>query len=224
MKTALLVFSYVVGLGELLLAWYFWKTRFGDAIRKSMSFLALSTALWVLSTSLGAYATPSPMVEIIARLTYVFGIMLVTGLWVFSIFFPFPSIRLDRLHYVLLFTPVVIFSVALLFTETVIERYVSGLTTQGIWYGGPLYNIYNVYLLVLFFSALIILVRKLRRSDGMMLVNLKAVIWSIFLGGMPAVFVDLVTPLYKNAASTPLIGVVSTVIWLGVTTYIVVRK
>jgi len=49
MKTLLLTLTYLVGIGELILAGYFWKTHSGSEIRKVMGMLSMVTGLWVLA-------------------------------------------------------------------------------------------------------------------------------------------------------------------------------
>lgn len=224
MKELLLTLTYLVGAGELVLAWYFWKTNSGNEIRKVMAFLALVTALWVITTAFITYAEPSTVVQLRSDFVYTFGVLIVTALFHFALVFPWPTLRFDWLHYVMLYIPAIIFGYINFASDEIVGQYVSSNTLSGIWYGGSLFPLYNGYLLLAYIAALVLLFKKYRRSDGIHRINLRIVLWSIILGGAPAIVADLVTPLLLQYAKYPLIGTLSTVFWLGGTTYILVRK
>lgn len=223
MKTLLLTATYLVGIGELILAGYFWKTKVGNEIRRVMALLVLFTALWVLFTVFNSYST-SPHAEFIDKFTYTFGVLLVTALFHFAIVFPYPMMRLDRLHYVFMYLPAAIFSVIIFRGHYIVSHYFSSATLSGQWIGGPLYWLYNLYLLGLYLAAMLILLRKLKTTDGIHHKNLVLVIWSILIGGAPGMIFDVIMPLIFNQARYPLIGTLSSVSWLALTSYIVLKK
>ncbi len=224
MKTLLLTLTYLVGAGELVLAWYFWKTNSGNEIRKVMAFLALVTALWVITTASITYTEPSAAAQVRSDFVYSFGILIVTALFHFALVFPWPTLRLDWLHYVLLYGSAVIFGYINFITNDIVAQFISSATLSGKWLGGPLFPLYNSYLLLAYLAALFILFKKYKRSDGIHRINLRIVLWSVIIGGAPAVIADLVVPLLFQFAIYPLIGTLSTVFWLGGTAYILVRK
>jgi hypothetical protein len=224
MKEAAILFSYVLSVGILTLAAYFAKSNSGSPVRRAMAFLSFSTGMWVLATTVGVYHTPDTITLWSAPLTYVFGVIVVTGLVIFSLEFPASSFGLDARHITFLFIPVAIFTYLLLATPLIIADYQAGPNVQGVWIGGPLYNLYNIYLTVFYIAALVILASKFSKVDGINRANLGIVFWAFLLGGSPAVVNDLIVPLFVNHASTPFIGTMSTIAWLGLTSYILVKK
>lgn len=224
MKTLLLTLTYLVGTGELVLAWYFWKTHSGDRIRKTMTFLSLFTGIWVLSIAPVAYAPTGTVPEFMLDMTYFLGVLMVTSVILFSFLFPYPSFRIDVLHMVLLYTPAAIFAGLLFSGTSIIEAYVSSTTVQGTWIAGPMFWVYSLYLIILYVASIAFLVQKLQKAGGVHRVNLRLVIWSLLLGGIPAVWLYLVEPLFIGKANYPLMGTSLTGIWLGFTSYILVKK
>lgn len=223
MKTLLLTATYLVGIGELLLAIFFWRTHSKNEIRKVMASLTLFTGLWVLVTAFNSYSISSHA-EFIDKFTYTFGVLLVTALLDFSLVFPYPMLRIDRIHRIFMYIPAVIFSIMIFYGGDIVSHYYSGPTLQGLWVGGRLYWLYNLYLLCLFIAASIILIRKVKKTDGIHRHNLVIVIWSILLGGAPGMIFDVVVPLLTNEARFPLVGTISSVSWLALTSYIVIKK
>ncbi|MEK7637600.1 MAG: histidine kinase N-terminal 7TM domain-containing protein [Patescibacteria group bacterium] len=223
MKSILLSLTYLIGISEVFLAFYFWRNSSKNEIRRVMAFLALVTGLWVITTAINSYSV-SPLAEFRDKFTYTFGVLIVTALLNFTIVFPYPMFRLDRLHYIFLYLPAVIFTLVIFGSHDVVSRYISSPTLSGQWFGGPLYWMYNGYLLVLYVWAMAVLYSKFKKTDGIHHRNLILVFWSIFLGGAPGIVVDVIVPLVTNQAKYPLIGVMSSVVWLGLTTYIILKK
>lgn len=224
MKEFLIWISYAIVAGALFLALFFLKTQSGSVIRRMMALLAASTGMWVLATTLGAYNANGDITNITSRWTYVFGLLMVTSLFLFSSQFPVASFRLDRWHLVFIGAATAAFSIFILSSSDIIASYSASPAEQGTWHGGSLYWLYNVYLFLFYFGSLIILLAKTNRTDGILRRNLQLVTTSIFLGGMPGVVNDLLLPLFTNTARTPLIGTISTILWLGMTSYILVKK
>src|SRR5882672_10872328 len=110
MKTLLLGLTYAVGIGNLVLAVYFWVTNSKSEIRKVVSLVYFSTALWAISYFLCAYVLPSKVVSFWLYMTFVSGILIVTSLLHFTIIFPYRTIIFDKLHATLLYLPVILFS------------------------------------------------------------------------------------------------------------------
>lgn len=223
MKTILLTLTYAVGIGELFLACYFWRKCAKNEILRVMGFLALFVGLWVIITAINSYSI-SPLAEFRDKFTYAFGVLLVTALLNFVILFPYPMFRLDRLHYVFMYTPAAIFTLIIFGGHEIVNHYYSNLTLSGQWVGGPLYWVYNVYLLALYSATLVVLVIKSKKTDGIHRRNINLVIWSIIFGGAPGIIFDVFIPLVTNQAKYPLVGTLSSVVWLGLTSYIILRK
>lgn len=223
MKTFLLTATYLVGIGELILAIFFWMTHSKSEIRKVMALLALSTGLWVIFSGLLAYSTEASL--LINSFVYVFGIFLLTSLVHLSIVFPLPLVHLDRLHRTLMYLPATLFSIIALTTRTIELDYVASVTNVGSVVAGPLLPFYNVLLLCLYLLAVGLLIKQSKRNDAINGRNVFLVLLSVIIGGLPAVFIDLIWPIFfPNFVPNFLYGVLSSVIWFATTTYIVIKK
>lgn len=224
MKTVLITLTYLVGIGELVLAGYFWKGNAKNEIRRIMAFLSCTVGLWVLSLASNAYAVNDPVTVIRDKLTFILGLLLLTTALRFSIAYPFSLKRFDWLHNLFLYLPCVIFGYVIIATNDIIAGYHSSDSLSGEWIGGPLYRLYALYLLALFIILIVHLLMKRRRTDGIQRADITTVAASILFGGSPGAVLYLLVPLFTNVARYPLIGALSTVVWLGMTAYIVVRR
>lgn len=225
MKEVLLTLTYLVGIGELILAGYFWKTNSGNEIRKVMALLAFSVGMWVISSAFIAYKAPTESVFLVQRFVIVFGIFLLTLLLHFTIVFPYPLFVIDRYHRILLYTPTVLFSVIAVSTNTISRGIFGNPNIAGHLIGGPLFNHYNVYLLLLYILSLWIMIKRLPRLDGSHYKITKLMIVAVIMGGLPAVILDLAVPLVApNVFPNFLYGNLFTAVWLGATSYVIMRK
>lgn len=224
MKDLLIILGYAVGVGEIFLAAYFWRTNSGSQIRRVLVFLALATSLWVLSIVSIAYAQPGIGWENQFKLAYVFGPLMSTVLLHFALVYPIPSIRLDRWHVVLLYVPWFIFAWITLASFSVVATFRSSATFSGEWTEGVLFPPYAVIIASSFVAAMTALLMKQRVLDGMQKKNLTIVILAVLVGGLPALLVDVVIPMFTGLAQYPYIGTLSTGIWLGTMSYMVTRK
>lgn len=225
-KDILLTLTYLVGAGELALAVFFWVTHSKSEIRKVMALLSFSTGMWVVIGSLTTYTHPTSLIVFLVSTLYVFGVFLSTALVHLAIVFPFPLIRFDRLHSFLLYVPAILFSVIALSTRTIVSSYDVNPTIPGVVISGPLHHLFNYYILALFIICLALLLQKIIRTDGIHKKNATTVFWSILLGGGLPVWYDLLVPnLFPQfTQSNYLYGDLATVIWLGITTFIVLQK
>lgn len=223
-KNILLSLTYLVGIGELILATFFWVTHSKNEIRKVMALLAFSTGMWVILSAIFAYRVTDQTSLIISQIIYVFGVLLVTSFIHLSLIYPFPLVRLDRYHGVLLYLPALIFSVISVTSKAIIQSTTGDTNVAGDIVGGPVYPMYNAYLSIVYLLGIIFLVLQRRRMDGFHRRNLGIVIWSFILGGLPAVYLDLLTPFFHLPNPNYLVGNLASGIWLGATAYIVLRK
>lgn len=225
MKTLLLSATYVVGVGELFLAWYFWKTNSGSEIRKVMSLFALSLGTWVTTSALTSYRNLDIVVEVFTPIAFVFGMLIVFALLHISLIFPYPITRMDRIGKLFLYVPCLIFLVILTTTDTVVNGYVSTVNDPGRVTPGPLYILYNYIILFYYALSLVILFYRFNKSDGTHKRILKIFTYSILFGGLPAVLLDLVIPIFfPNVLPNILLANLATGVWLGVTSLVVFRK
>ncbi len=224
-KDILLTLTYLVGAGELALAIFFWVTRSGNEIRKVMALLSFSTGMWVETSAILAYKPESNFTLFLSSLVFVFGAGLVFLLVHFVLVYPYRLIQLDRWHIILFYIPLLLLSVSAFIPGLISKGLSGGQNNPGTVHPGPMYNLYNVYLLILFISQVALLAYRRKRLDGMHKSNATVFLWAVILGGIPAVFLDLVLPLINpNFQPNSLYGNLFTVIWLGMITYIVTKK
>lgn len=224
MKATILTLTYLVGFGELLLAIYFWVTNSRQEIRKVISLLALSTSIWVILSAYISYRETSILVVELLNVVLISGIFLVTSLLYFSVIYPYTFFTFDRLHKFLLYVPAIIFSIVILTTDTVVNNYLVDKYSVGEVVGGSVYPIYNIYLFILLLITLAILSFKIKRTHGFVKQNVKLILLSIVLSGLPAAIISLILPLFSPQLINPLLGNAITGIWLGITTYIVIKS
>jgi hypothetical protein len=158
------------------------------------------------------------------RASHVFGLFVVTSLFCFALLFPIARRAIDRLHYLFIYSVPVVFSVIVMSSTVFLAGFSATATNSGSWYGGSLYWLYSLYLLLMYAATVIVLVSKYRAIDGTLRSNLVAVLWSVILGGFPAVVTDVLFPLFTNEGRFAIVGSLSTVAWLGMTSYIVLKK
>ncbi len=223
MRIFLLTASYLVGAGELILAIYFWATNSKSEIRRVMALLSFITALWVLLGAGTSFVAESNLVTIELRFVYVLGIFLLTCLLHLSIVFPIKTFRFDSFHAVLLYIPAFVLGLFTLASDTIIKWWNVTPNTEGTSDYGSLFVFYNIYLLLLYVLTIALLNHKISATQGVLKRNAKLVFWSILLGGLPGVVVDLIFTILRINASG-FYGTLSTVIWLGFTGYIIMRK
>ncbi|GEM_PF-5917806 len=225
MKTFLLTATYLVGIGELALAVFFWVTHSKSEIRKVMALLAFSTGMWVILSALTSYVSYSELGKYQVALVYVFGLVLLTCLVHLTLIFPFRLIHLDRFHVFLMYVPVIIFSYISLATSLIVLTFTGDPNNVGDIVGGPLYGLYNIYAFILFIASIIILITRARKLDGLHRKNIQIFGWSVFLGGLPGVIFYLLIPTFSpQIIINSLFGVLSSLIWVSGTTYIINRR
>ncbi|MFH0952365.1 MAG: histidine kinase N-terminal 7TM domain-containing protein [Patescibacteria group bacterium] len=223
MITVLIYLTYIIAIGELFLAGYFWKTNSNNPIRRTMAFLTLTTGLWVLSTALTVYQNFNQFTYFTSTILFVFGILSLTALFHFAIVYPVPIFNFNRIHKFLLYSPAFIFSLLILFTHTVIKGSILSHDYYGSTIPGPVFPVYNCYLLLLYLLTLILLYIKIRRNLTQRS-NINIVFWSLLISGIPTVIFDLIFPSFFHLNPNPLIGVLLNFVWMGSILYILLKK
>lgn len=225
MKTIIVLTTYAIGIGQLALGVFFWFTNSKNEIRRVMAVLSLSTGLWTIINTFTAYRDHGAFLVLSNQMTYIFGLLLLTAFVHLTLVFPYRFFSFDRLHVLLLYLPAVIFSVIAVSSNTIVDSVsITGPNDPGRIVGGPLYSLYNIYLALLYLTGLIILLYRIRKMDGSHKSNAKIVFWSVALGGLLAVYLDLLAPVFGLPSINFLYGNVASIIWLGLTTYIVMKK
>lgn len=223
MKTILLTLTYLVGAGELILAIYFWVTNSKNEIRRVMALLAFSTGMWAITNALTAYVNPSRFVTFSLYLLFICGIISVTLLLYLIIIFPFRRIIFNKLHTILLFLPAVLIIIILLSSTTIIEGYSVTTETPGWVIGGSLFPHYQIIVGLTYITSLIINIYKIKVTEGPTKNNLKLFLFGAFFAAVPAIFLNIWASFISNQIN-PLLVVLPSAVWLGTTTYTVLKK
>lgn len=223
--TLLIAFTYLISTIAFVLALYFWKTNSGSTIRKVMVFFLLFTGLWIGTSAAAAYRSPGQLTDFLVTLVYIFGFFGLTTLLHFQLVYPLPIFRMDTVRNILLHTslyaPPVLFSVLLLFTKTIVKENIYGTYYDGTSELGPLFIVYNLYLLALFLTSLVVSFRRWYPKTSFHRKNVQLVFWSILIGGLPTIILNLVLPSFYNIYPDPLYGVLTNTVWMGAIIYII---
>ncbi len=189
-----------------------------------MAFLSLATGIWVVANAFTSYSGSSEVIKSVDNLTFSLAPFMVTALFNLALLYPYPLIRLDKLHYVLMYIPSVMFAAILVKDQPSIAQSVFNPNVSGKWSGGPLYPFYTFFILIVFLISIVVFWLQYKKADGIHRRNTLGVMLSLFLGSLPSIYLDVIVPIFTNGGSYPLIGPISTIIWLGTTSYIVMRK
>ncbi len=217
MKTLLLALTYLVGIGELILAIYFWATNSKSEIRRVMAILAFATAGWGITN-----AMTNSEYSLVGVLPFVFGALLLTAMVHFAIVFPYRKFTFDRLHVLGLYLPWAFFSYLLLWTRVVVaDMYL--VNNAGYTTGGSIFPAFNFYLALLYFLGLGLIIWKLTKLEGVAKKNTMIIFFSLLIAGLPGVFFAIFH-FMENVPYNYLYGPISSIVWLGATTYIVRKK
>jgi len=224
-KDILLTLTYLVGAGELILAAYFWINNSKSEIRRVMALFAFSAGAWCVTSALTSYISQTTLTLFYSSLVYSFAVLALAFLVHLVVIYPYPFRRFDGLHSVLFYIPTGIFVIACFVRGLIFTGIQGDPSTSGIVYPGSLYNFYNSYLAILFIFAVAIVFYRRKKFDGQHKRNSTIFLWSIFFGGLPALILDLIMPLFwPSILPNALYANIATGIWLGATTYIVMRK
>lgn len=223
-KNILLIIAYFISATELFFAAYFWKTNGGNTVRKIMAALLLATGLWVGNTAITTYRAPGPLVDFLATMVYVISTFSLTLLLHLALIWPVPMKWMSVKRVTSLYIPPVFFGILLLLAKTVVSKNVAASNYYGHSEPGPLFIIYNLYLLALFISAAIVAYRRAYPKINRLSDYAGMFFWSVLFSGLVPATLDLVmVPLFKMDVN-PLFGVIPNVVFIGTIGYIVSRR
>ena len=224
-KAILLPLTYLIGIAEIGLGIFFWATHSKSEIRKVMALLSLSTGLWVITSGLTSYVTESPITILYMKVLFAAAMVLVTALVHLALVYPYQLVHMDRFHSMLLYGPTILWCIISISTNAITTGFSGSPEMVGQVHPGNLFSLYNLFAFLLYFTALILFIMRWKVAEGQHRKNVKLIFLSVLIGGIPAVVIDLLMPLF-NSGVYPNVdyGAVSTICWLGVTTYIVVKN
>ncbi len=224
MIIALHTIATLIGIGELLLAFYFWYTNSGSRIRWTVGLVAFSTGTWVILNVLTSYTDRTALTDALIPILFFDVVVLFLAIVHLSLDFPYPMFRIDRLHLLLLYFPVLsIFAYVTFFTDGLVREYYLDRTSPGYIIPGDFYPLFAGVVLVGLVSSIGLLLYKLRRTTGTHHRNVLLVLLSILIPGISALYFVL-TREAVGASYNSLITPITTGVWLGITSYIVVKK
>src|SRR6185503_6136646 len=94
-KNILLTLTYLVGLGELALAVFFWVTNSKNEIRRVMSLFAFSTGSWCVFSAMSSYTSENTLTFFYTNLSYGFAVLALASLVHVVLIYPYPLYKLD---------------------------------------------------------------------------------------------------------------------------------
>jgi len=214
------VILLVIAIAELFLGLRF---IFGYEKRQATIWYGLfciAVATYVGANGLG-FITDSWFIG--ERIGWVGGMLTAILFLPFSFSFPIPMRQVRELFPWVIW-PIVIFVPGLLFTDLFVRdnaviRYSQGYETAE----GPYFWFMLVIFSLYWFWSIINLFTRFRRSDGLHRWQIRMIITGIVLSLIVSVIFDIVTPLV-TINRVGYIGSLFTSVWLGFTSYILVRK
>lgn len=223
MKTVLLALAYSIGLVELGFALFFWKTNGGNQTRRVAGTLAFAMSAWVILNALTAYREPSAFVDGAFPFVYVSVLVAVTAMVHLALLFPIPLVRIDRLHVFLLYLPTLLLLYPLFGTETVVSGYELNSQISGYATPGPIYPLFSAIVVVGFLLTSALLMKQIRRTDGVLRRNATIVLGSLFVPVLSGIVYNLPHELRGTAYNSMLVPLL-TGFWALLTGIIVIKK
>lgn len=219
----------IIGLIELGVAIYFWRTA-GDRVRRYFAVFAFGTATWVASVGLMRLMNsflPYPAHQTIWLLTHFafWGpVILLPSLLMISWLFPYPSRKIAFDEYVLFWTPIIVFGYLFFFTHSIVTTLAVDSNSAVKALRGPLDGVYTFFVTFYWLWAMVNLVLKLRSATGMHHWLLKAFIGGIAGSGVIGIFTNAILPTVYGYQELWYLGPEASIIWLGITGYVLVKK
>lgn len=210
---------------ELILGIYILSRRPRSAVSVSFAILCFSVALWVFGNGLGFILEISNLKWVLYNMVFLAASMIAGSFLYFSWIFPFKSKIIRLRDYLLVILPVIFFGATLIFTDWFIKGMdYSQRITQ--YYFGFLYHVFAVYFIFFWVGAFINLIIKYRKSDGIHRWQLKYLLWGVALSSIFGMGYNLIIPWVTGLTvqTYDFIGPGSSIIWLGMVSYIIWKK
>lgn len=223
MITFLHTITTLIGIGDFLLAFYFWKTNSGSRIRWIAGLIAFSMGVWVIMNVLTSYHDRSQLTDMAAPILFFATVVLMFSIVHLALEFPYPMFRVDQLHILLLYLPALIYAYMLFFTHDIVKEYQLDRHSSGYIIPGHEYPLFAGLVVVATVATFCLLVYKLRRLTGTHRRNTMLVLFSFVIPSLPALYFVL-THEAEGTGYNSLISPIVSSVWLGITSYIVLKK
>lgn len=216
------IIQVVIAVLELILAIYLFKSRVRGHIIYSFTLFIFGVALWVFGNGLYRLVGTNDAALWWMNLNHLSAGIIAVGLLYFSYAFPYQTVAFKRHHIVAFIVPLVVLGYLLFGTNTLITK-ITGETPNRVQVIGQTYVLFALWFLIYMGWAFFNLIRKYRTAGGasrrLQKLTLLSLLASFILGSL----FDLFFPLF-GGPQLFYVGTESSIIWLGVTTYIVIRR
>lgn len=221
--TSINVATLVVAFVNFLLGGIIYIHSRRKASENFFALIAFSTSLWCL----GAFLVTAPFVSHTfyvfgAFLHYIFGNLIFLLLFWFAYYFPKPTNQLPIIPIIATILDFIFF-LALIFTQFLFKEFLySPLEGSSIVFNPVGYSIYALFILTIFITAELALVKKYRTQVEENRTHIKYVIWGTALASAPALITNLVLPGF-TVMSLFSIGPIFAVPWVVIIGYAIFK-
>ncbi|MFA6512441.1 MAG: histidine kinase N-terminal 7TM domain-containing protein [Patescibacteria group bacterium] len=218
--TALL---FLVGIADVVIGVYIGIQKPVTTIRKSYTWVVFGTAGWVLANAVFRLMSTDAAVEIAERLTFLFGTVATSAFLYFSFVFPYTKRPLKQWMFLYVVLSAVVICIFALFTEFFLVRSVSVGSHESISTYGQFYAVFFIWFIGTWIWSIANLLLKYKDADAFSRWQIRMMLFAVPLTIILAILFDLIAP-YLQIAGTGWFASVSSVIWLGFTVYIVMKR
>lgn len=217
------ILLYLVGAAELVLGVYIGIQKPMSTIRASYTWVVFGTAGWVLANAVFRHITSDEGALLAERFTFIFGIIATAAYLYFSFVFPMQLKRVPTWKFLYVILSAVTISLFALFTNFLVVDAELVLPRASIYTYGSLYIPFLIWFFVTWIWSLTNFARKYRGLDPFYQWQVRMILFSIIVPIIMISVFDLLVP-YLGIAGYGWVGSMSSIIWLGFSTYIVVRR
>ncbi|MFH0952585.1 MAG: histidine kinase N-terminal 7TM domain-containing protein [Patescibacteria group bacterium] len=216
-------FLIAIGLVEVFLGFWLVYRYQRTAVNSWYIAFVFSVGLWVLANAgIYFYVDALETAQLFNELTWLAGVLIAFTFLFFSFYFPISLKPVRRYYYLLIFVPLVLFIYLIFFSKL----FITGMIFEGNnqkFFTGSLFFLFPVYFLVYLIWGIINLGRKLKRTDGVHVRQLKLFLTGILISSVFIIVFDMIYPLFGKAVPLGL-GPEFSIVWLGYTTYIILKR
>ncbi|MFH0952587.1 MAG: histidine kinase N-terminal 7TM domain-containing protein [Patescibacteria group bacterium] len=208
----------IIGIIELFLGFFIFFRYQKQKIPLFYSLFIFGVAIWVIGNGL-AYIGD---LDFWARVTYVGATLLAAFFVLFTMVFPYQEKVINRGIKLLLLALVLVFSITIFIDGWFVESFTDVFGREGNNFG-LLYYPFMIYIPALLAWGILLLVNKFKKSDGIHRWQLKYLLVGVIFSGVFGLNFNLILPAL-GVSYLGYIGPGSSIIWLGFTTYIILKK
>lgn len=210
---------------EFILGLYMILRKPRGAVSVSFAIFCFAVALWVFSNGFGYVYDREVIQWFWWNMTFPAACVIAAAFLYFSWVFPYKSREIKIKEYLLISLPTIIFTVLILFTDTFIKD-IDYSTENVRFIFGPLSHFFTAYFLLFWFGSFINLYLKYKKSDGIHRWQLKYLLVGVALSSIFGMLTNLILPYFSGfkVQTYDFIGPGSSIIWLGMVSYIIWKK